>query len=141
MLSIYYKIWVSLFIKVSNEHGETKASIILCLVALTGVNIMNYFLVCFVFITLFKVNLNFLHYFYLHNPYLTIAIAPLIIFLLNYFLLVFNNKHEYLLNLYRNQNSKNLARNYYILSFVIITLYLFATVCFPGFFGLRDTNN
>jgi hypothetical protein len=137
MLGIYYKIWISLFVKINERYETINGSILLSLLVLTGINILNYFFICILLITLFDVNINFLHQFYLNNRYFDIIAGSLIPFLFNYFLLVFNKKHEHLLELYANRNLKNLGRNYYLFSFLIIVLYLFLIILFPAFFGLK----
>lgn len=137
MIKIYYKIWVSLFLRIQTVQNENEnASLVLSLIVLTTANIINYYLVCYLFITLFKINFNFIDIMNCGNKYLSISTTVLMFFLPNYFLLVFNQKHEKLLELYKNENKRNLGLYYFVISCFFIVLFVFLTIFFPQLFGL-----
>ncbi len=137
MIKMYYKIWVSLFLRIKAAQNENEnTALILSLIVLTTVNIINFYLVCFLFITIFKINLNIIDMLTTGNKYLTIASTVVIFFLPNYFLLVFNKKHEKLLELYTRENKKNFGLNYFLTSSLLIVLFVFLTILFPHLFGL-----
>jgi hypothetical protein len=136
MIEIYYRIWVSLFIKIQSAQGENKnASILLSLIVLSAINCVNYFLICMLLIIFGGIDINILNKLQL-NRNVENLIFVAFLFLFNYFLLVFNKKHECLLNKYENQNNKNLGRNYFIISCTAILVFVFLTILFPDFFGL-----
>jgi hypothetical protein len=136
-MKIYYKIWVSLFLRIKTAQNENEnAALILSLIVLTTANIINYYLVCYLFITLFKINLNLIDMMNFGNRYLSIATTVLIFFLPNYFLLVFNQKHEKLLELYMNENKRNFGLYYFVISCLFVVLFVFLTILFPQLFGL-----
>lgn len=136
-MKIYYKIWVSLFLRIKTAQNENEnAALILSLIVLTTANIINYYLVCYLFITLFKINLNLIDMMNFGNRYLSIATTVLIFFLPNYFLLVFNQKHEKLLELYMNENKRNFGLYYFVISCLVVVLFVFLTILFPQLFGL-----
>jgi len=140
MIKIYYKIWVSLFLKISSAQNDSKFSLILSLIVLTSINILNCFLICLILITAFHVDFDFLHAFYSKSRYLTIISSFLIFLLPNYFLLIFNDKHQLLLDFYQNKNIKNLGLNYFLISGLTVIVYIFILILFPSFFGLVNTN-
>ena len=134
-MEIYYKIWVSLFLRIKTAQNEN-AALILSLIVLTTANIINYYLVCYLFITLFKINLNLIDMLNFGNRYLSIATTVLIFFIPNYFLLVFNQKHEKLLEIYMNENKRNFGLYYFVISCLVVVLFVFLTILFPQLFGL-----
>ena len=136
-MEIYYKIWVSLFLRIKTAQNENEnAALILSLIVLTTANIINYYLVCYLFITLFKINLNLIDMLNFGNRYLSIATTVLIFFIPNYFLLVFNQKHEKLLEIYMNENKRNFGLYYFVISCLVVVLFVFLTILFPQLFGL-----
>lgn len=129
MLRYYYKIWVSLFAKIYKVQNENyDASILLSLIILTTTNTINFFLLAYLSITMFNVDLVNTNYGKL--------IIPLIFLTLNYLLLIRNNKHKKLLEKYRNVNI-NLGFYYFIFSCIAILLFVFMAIISPELFGLK----
>ncbi|GAA4080935.1 hypothetical protein GCM10022389_28810 [Flavobacterium cheonanense] len=58
----------------------------------------------------------------------------------NYFLLVYNKKHEFLINKYGNKNQINLGSNYFIISCVLTLSIVFLMIIFPEIFNLKNIN-
>jgi hypothetical protein len=136
MIEFYYRIWVSLFIEIQNAQGENKnASIPLSLIVLSAINCVNYFFICMMLILLAGIDISILNKLDLNRKFENVVFVSFL-FLFNYFLLVFNKKHEYLLNKYENQNRKNLGRNYFIISCAVFLILVFSAILFPNFFGL-----
>lgn len=137
MLKIYYRIWVSLFLKIKLAQNENKrASLILSLIVLSATNILNILLIGILLIFIMGIHVNIFDMLSENKTVRNLSIA-FFFFLSNYFLLVHNEKHETLLNKYENQNIKNLGSNYFIISSVLILLLVFSTIFFPEFFNLR----
>ncbi len=138
MLKLYYKIWVSLFIKIEKAQNDRNAGLILSLLLLTAANFINCLTIGILLITSFRVRSGLFSDFYSHYRYLSIALIFLVFFLPNYFLLVFNKKHQLLMELYQKDNKKNLGFNYFVISASIVFLLIFSTILFPAFFGLKS---
>jgi hypothetical protein len=141
MFKIYYKIWVSLFYKINESQNESQNegsvwSLILSLIVLTGINVMNYFFICFVFSVSIGINFNFIIKLYSMNRYLTISLISLILFLPNYFLLIHDGKHEILMKKYTNYKDNNLGVYYFLFSCSLILSLIFSMILFPDLFGL-----
>ncbi len=137
MLKIYYRIWVSLFLKIKLVQNENKnIPLILSLIVLSVTNIMNILLIGILLIFTVKIHFNIFDMLPANRTIRNLSIA-LFFFLSNYFLLVHNEKHETLLNEYENQNIKNLGSNYFIISSILILLLVFSTISFPEFFNLK----
>lgn len=136
MLKIYYKIWVSIYLKVSEV--QNKDSVISALIVISAANLINCFFLLFALFFLFDVKAVFIIDFYSNHRYTAVIVTILSFFLPNYFLLVFNNKHERLLALYKKTNNKNLGIIYYWFSALLIIVPLFLMFIFPEFFGLDD---
>jgi hypothetical protein len=131
-MKIYHKIWVSLFLRIKEAQNEN-AALILSLIVLVTTNIINYFLICYLLITLIGVNINLLNF---DNRFISNAVTVLVFLIPNYFILIFNGKHEKLLKLYSFQSKRNLGFHYFVVSCVLIVGFVFLTILFPHFFGL-----
>lgn len=131
---MYYKIWVSLFLRIEEaQHKNQSAAVILSLIVLVTTNIINYFLVGYLLVILLGVNINIINF---ENRFISIAVTVLVFLIPNYFILIFNGKHEKLLKLYRIQSKINLGFHYFAISCVLIVGFVFLTILFPNFFGL-----
>jgi hypothetical protein len=139
MLKIYYKIWVSIYLKVS--EAQNKDSVISALIVISAANLINCFFLLFALFFLFHFKAVFIIDFYTNHRYSAVIVTILSFFLPNYFLLVFNNKHERLLALYKKTNNKNLGIIYYWFSALLIIVPLFLMFIFPEFFGLVDASS
>lgn len=136
-MKTYYKIWVSLFLKIKEaQNGNEKAAIILSLIVLTTTNIINYFLLCYLSITLIGVNINLINIMNVENRIISIAFTTLLFLIPNYLILVFNGKHQQLLDEYSTQIHKNLGLRYFVVSCVLVIAFVFLTILFPNIFGL-----
>lgn len=134
MIKMYYKIWVSLFLRIEEaQNGNQSAAVILSLIVLVTANIINYFLTGYLLITLLGVNINLMNF---ENRFISIAVTVLVFLIPNYFILIFNGKHEKLLKLYSIQSKRNLGFHYFVVSCVLIVGFVFLTILFPQFFGL-----
>lgn len=141
MLRIYYKIWVSLFLKIKTaQNGNDKIAIILSLIVITFTNFVNYFFLCLLSITMFNVNINLFTQMGIDNKILKISIVVLIFLVPNYFILIFNTKHKKLLLNYKHKTNKNLGYFYFILSCLLVLVFLFLMVLFPTYFGLKSAH-
>ena len=137
MLKIYYRIWISLFLKIELLQNENKnITLILSLIVLSVTNIMNIFLIGILLIFIVKIHFNIFDILP-ENINIRNFSSAMFFFLSNYFLLVHNGKHETLLNEYESQNIKNLGSNYFIISSILILLLVFSTISFPEFFNLK----
>lgn len=137
MLKIYYRIWISLFLKIELLQNENKnITLILSLIVLSVTNIMNIFLIGILLIFIVKIHFNIFDILPENRTIRNLSSA-MFFFLSNYFLLVHNGKHETLLNEYESQNIKNLGSNYFIISSILILLLVFSTISFPEFFNLK----
>ena len=137
MLKIYYKIWVSLYVKIkAAQKGNHKAALLLSLIVITGTNILNYFLISYLLIVLFGVNISIVNIMNFENKFVSIAVTVLVFLIPNYFLLFYNQKYNKLLEKYENENNTKLGLYYYIFSCLFIFTFLFLTIIFPHFFGL-----
>lgn len=140
MLKIYYRIWVSLFLKISYaQNGNSNASLFLSLIVLSVSNFLNILLISILLIVFFDPNIDILSVLPL-NKYLRNLSIALFFLLPNYFLLVYNKKHEFLVNEYENKNIRNLGSNYFIISCVLTLLVVFLMIIFPEIFNLKNIN-
>jgi hypothetical protein len=129
--------WVSLFLKIKEaQNGNENTGLILSLIVLMTTNIINYFLVCYLLIILFGVNINIINLMSFENKFVSISVTVLVFLIPNYFILIFNGKHEKLLKLYSSQSKRNLGLNYFVVSCVLVVGFVFLTILFPQFFGL-----
>lgn len=143
MLKIYYKIWVSLFVKIRDNQNDSKnqnAIIALSLIVITATNIINYFFIIYVFLLFFEIDLNIISSIDFGDNYLSNTFRLLIFFIPNYLLLVYNNRHEKLLSKYENENNTRLGFYYYIISLALVVAFLLMIVVFPHFFGLKSSS-
>jgi hypothetical protein len=98
MLENYYKIWTSLFLKIKDaQSGNYNLAIILSLIVISATNFMNFLLIAMLLILFDGFDIYIFNKIPV-NRSLQNIIVVLCFFLSNYFLLVHNNKHEYLLN-------------------------------------------
>ncbi len=138
MLQLYYKIWVSVFLKIKHaQGGNVKWSLFYSLIVLSMTNFMNYGFVCVVSIAIFHTDINILFDSYATHRYLTVILSFLIFLLPNYFLIVFNKRYEYLLERYEKDNSVNPGVYYYTISALLFILGLLLTVLFTDYPGLK----
>lgn len=133
-MKMYYKIWVSLFLRIEQaQNGNQIVAVILSLIVLVTTNIVNFFLVGYLLITLLGININLMNF---ENRFVSIAVTVLVFLIPNYFILIFNGKHEKLLKLYSTQSKRNLGFHYFIFSSILIVGFVFLSILFPHFFGL-----
>ena len=131
---MYYKIWVSLFLRIEEaQNGNQSAALILSLIVIVTTNIINYFLISYLLITLLGMNINIMNF---ENRFISISVTVLVFLIPNYFILIFNGKHEKLLKLYSIQSKRNLGFHYFVVSCVLIVGFVFFTILFPHFFEL-----
>ena len=135
MLKIYYQIWVSLFLKIQlSENGNKYYSLIMSLLVLSVTNFINILLIISILV-LSGTKINIFEIFSENRMIQNISI--LLVFLLpNYFLIVYNNKYQLLLDKYESQNIKNLGIKYFVVSFLLFLLLVIITMIFPEFFNL-----
>nr|WP_315164170.1 hypothetical protein [uncultured Flavobacterium sp.] len=135
MLKIYYRIWVSLFLKIQlSENGNKYYSLIMSLLVLSVTNFINILLIISILV-LSGTKINIFEIFSENRMIQNISI--LLVFLLpNYFLIVYNNKYQLLLDKYESQNIKNLGIKYFVVSFLLFLLLVIITMIFPEFFNL-----
>lgn len=140
MINLYYRIWVSILLRVkSTQKGSF--SLIQALLVITGANLLNYIFICIFFITVFKINIDFLYRFYSTNRYLTIILVVIVFLLPNYFLLIHHGKSLKLIDKFKHEQNKNIGITYFILSFVVLMAFIFLLFLFPDFFGLKTSSN
>jgi hypothetical protein len=140
MINLYYRIWVSILLRVkSTQKGSF--SLIQALLVITGANLLNYIFICIFFITVFKINIDFLYRFYSTNRYLTIILVIIVFLLPNYFLLIHHGKSLKLIDKFKHEQNKNIGITYFILSFVVLMAFIFLLFLFPDFFGLKTSSN
>ncbi|TDE27063.1 MULTISPECIES: hypothetical protein [Flavobacterium] len=135
MLKIYYRIWVSLFLKIQlSQNGNKYYSLIMSLLALSVTNFINILLIITILV-LSGTKINIFEIFPENRMIRNISI--LLVFLLpNYFLLIYNNKYQLLLDKYESQNIKNLGIKYFFVSTLLFLLLVIITMIFPEFFNL-----
>ncbi len=138
MLKLYYKIWVSLYLNVLEAQNKDNGFVLSALIAISVANFLNIFFVLFVLFFLFDIKFDIISNSYTSHRYSTVIFTALFIFLSNYFLLVFNNKHQRLLSSYQKSNHKNLGIIYFWVSALMIIGSVFLTIIFPEFFGLAN---
>lgn len=109
----------------------------LALIVMAAVNFMNIMLVGIALLLFVDVKFTFMGDFYENNRYLSNISWALILYGFNYFLLVFNGKHEMFLEIYGPKNIKNLGVAYFGFSFLLIILLICSTMVFPDFYGLK----
>lgn len=136
MLKIYYKIWISLFVKVRTAQNENaNLALVLSLIVMTICGIINFFLITYLALIFYKINLFSIFHF--ENKYLLIFTLVFIFLMSNYLLLIFNKKHERLLLTYENRINKNLGFYYFVTSCFLVLFFLILMIIFPSFFGLN----
>ena len=140
MLNLYYRIWVSILLRVKSTQNNF-FSLIQALLVITGANLINYIFICIFFITVFKINIDFLYRFYSTNRYLTIILVVIVFLLPNYFLLIHHGKSLKLIDKFKHEQNKNIGITYFILSFVVLMAFIFLLFLFPDFFGLKTSSN
>jgi len=133
MLKIYYRIWVSLFLNIKTaQNGNQNAALILSFLVLTAVNIMNTLLVSMLLILIFEIRIETDKILSM-NPIIRNWSILLLFLVPNYFLIGYNKHYEILVDKYEKQNIKNLGRNYFFISFILIFILIFSTIAFPEF--------
>lgn len=140
MINLYYRIWVSILLRVKSTQ-KSSFSLIQALLVITGANLLNYIFICIFFITVFKINIDFLYRFYSTNRYLTIILVVIVFLLPNYFLLIYHGKSLKLIDKFKHEQNKNIGITYFILSFVVLMAFIFLLFLFPDFFGLKTSSN
>lgn len=136
MLKIYYRIWVSLFLNIKTaQNGNQNAALILSFIVLTAINLMNIFLISLLLILFFEIRIETDRILPM-NPTIRNWSILLLFLIPNYFLIGYNKHYEILLDKYEKQNIKNLGRNYFFISFILILILIFSTIAFPEFFNL-----
>jgi hypothetical protein len=133
MLKIYYRIWVSLFLNIKTaQNGNQNAALILSFLVLTAINIMNTLLVSMLLILIFEIRIETDKILSM-NPIIRNWSILLLFLVPNYFLIGYNKHYEILVDKYEKQNIKNLGRNYFFISFILIFILIFSTIAFPEF--------
>ena len=136
MLKIYYRIWVSLFLNIKTaQNGNQNVALILSFLVLTAINFMNILLISLLLILFFEIRIETDRILPM-NPTIRNLSILLLFFIPNYFLIGYNKHYEILLDKYEKQNIKNLGRNYFFISFILILILIFSTIAFPEFFNL-----
>ena len=136
MLKIYYRIWVSLFLNIKTaQNGNQNAALVLSFLVLTAINFMNILLISGLLILFFEIRIETDRILPI-NPTIRSWSILLIFLIPNYFLIGYNKHYEILLDKYEKQNIKNLGRNYFFISFILILILIFSTIAFPEFFNL-----
>ena len=137
MLQLYYKIWVSTFIKIKETHNcNDQPALLLSMMIVIAANFCNYLLLCLLSITILKINPFIPHLLASGNRFLIITVAILMFLVPNYFLLVFDNKHERLLERYEDKVNKNIGVYYFCGSALLVILLILSTLAFPELYGL-----
>lgn len=139
MLRFYYKIWVSTFLKIKTaQNGNAGAALPLALMVMTAANFMNFLFIICILVLFFKIQAPI--YLVPNSKALSVLFLAAIFFVPNYLFLVYNGKHEKLLDRYQNNVSNNLGYRYFLISFGLLLIFLFSTILFPGFYGLKSGN-
>lgn len=105
------------------------------IILLTLTNIINYYLICYFFITFFKINLNVSYLLNIQNRAFSNILTILIFIIPNYLLVVFNKRYLLLLETYKNVN-RNIGLYYFIISCILVLTFIFTMIIFPESFGL-----
>ena len=136
MKNFYEKLWVSLFFKIKKAQNDNEnVALIMSISVLTITNIINYYLVCYLFVVFFKINLNINNLLNIQNRAFSIFFLILIFVVPNYLLFITNKRYLILLEKYKNTNT-NLGFYYFITSCILVLSFVFATIIFPQSFGL-----
>jgi hypothetical protein len=141
MLNFYYKIWVSLFIRIRTAQNENhNLALILSLIVITISNIINYFFITYMLLIFLHTNINFITLFNFKNKFISIFIVLLIFMIPNYLLLIFDRKHQILMDKYSENINKKLGLYYFALSCSTILIFLVLMILFPTYFGLKSSH-
>lgn len=136
MKKIYEKLWVSLFYRIKKAQNDNdNVALIMSIILLTLTNIINYYLICYFFITFFKINLNVSYLLNIQNRAFSNILTILIFIIPNYLLVVFNKRYLLLLETYKNVN-RNIGLYYFIISCILVLTFIFTMIIFPESFGL-----
>ena len=139
MLTFYYRIWVSLLLQSKKNKKIYDFNVFLGALALIAIaNFLNCMLIIFLALLFFKIKvLGFVSDYYLIHPYLCLIFTVLFFAIPNYFLLIFHKKYERLIAKYQREEDKYLGIKYFIISVLLLILFVITTMIFPSFFGLR----
>ena len=136
MLKIYHKIWVSLFLKIKTaQNGNQSVALILSILVLTGIILMNIFLIILLLILFAEIRIDLDSVIPINRTIRNWSIL-LLFFIPNYLLICYNKHYEKLLEKYEKQNIKNLGVYYFFISSILVLIVVFSTIAFPEFFNL-----
>ena len=136
MLKIYHRIWVSLFLKIKTaQNGNQSAALILSILVLTGIILMNIFLIILLLILFAEIKIDLDSVIPINRTIRNWSIF-LLFFIPNYLLICYNKHYEELLEKYEKQNIKNLGIYYFFISSILVLVVVFSTIAFPEFFNL-----
>lgn len=139
MFQLYYKIWVSTFLKVKAVQNDNVATALpLALLVMTAANFMNFLFIICILVLFFKIHTPI--YLVPNSRALSILFLAAAFFVPNYLLLVYNGKHEELLARYQDRISNKLGYRYFFISFGLLIVFLFSTILFPDLYGLKPGN-
>lgn len=137
MKNLYTKIWVSLYYRIKYAQNDNQnVALIMSILVLTITNIINYYLLCYLLITFFKVNINIVNILNFQNRGISIIFTTLLFLLPNYAIFIFNKKYISLIEDYKHVN-RNIGLYYFIVSCVLIVSLIFAMIASPELFGLQ----
>lgn len=141
MLELYYKIWVSNYLRIQKAQNSSKNyAIFLSLLVISSMNFLNYFTISALLLLIFKIEFNIFHLIKFDNNIIRALFVMFLFISPNYFLLVFNKKHDRLLLKYGNNNNDRLGFYSYLISSLIIIVIVLLTFIFPHFFGLKPSS-
>jgi len=135
MLSIYYKIWVDAIVFEQTKNGQRRNWKIYTLIPISlfqGINLLTLFFAVSAItkkhISIF-LDINFFNFKPLNQLFSSSITLFFPFIILNYFLVLYNNKYEYLIEKYKYYNGK-LYLGYFLFTGGILIIPIFIGIIF-----------
>lgn len=139
MLQIYYKIWVSIYMRIQKAQNSGKSyTTFLALLVISSMNFLNYFAIQLILLLNFKLNFNIFKLIKIQNNILE-AVFVFALFFTPNFLLFINKRNENLIQRYE-QEHKNIGIKYVFISVLIVFLVFLSMYIFSDFYGLKPSS-
>ena len=139
MLQIYYKIWVSIYMRIQKAQNSGKSyTTFLALLVISSMNFLNYFAIQLILLLNFKLNFNIFKLIKIQNNILE-AVFVFALFFTPNFLLFINKRNEDLIQIYE-QEHKNIGIKYVFISVLIVFLVFLSMYIFSDFYGLKPSS-
>lgn len=139
MLQIYYKIWVSIYMRIQKAQNSGKSyTNFLALLVISSMNFLNYFAIQLILLLNFKLNFNIFKLIKIQNNILE-AVFVFALFFTPNFLLFINKRNEDLIQIYE-QEHKNIGIKYVFISVLIVFLVFLSMYIFSDFYGLKPSS-